>query len=191
MSRRPVRCLAAVPLVLAILTGCGAEGDETHSDPVPAGVVEQYEVLADEIAEKGRTVESGAWTVNLITEAAEPWHEVRGEGHSEFREVRAGETDHIEIIPVDTASGRIVPDVPITLEVIDGDGAVVATDELNFYGSTFFHYADNFSIEEPGAYTIRATLEAPPFPWHGEQDEAPALSDGAVVEFADVELGAE
>lgn len=188
--RRQLVALTTTPLAFLALTSCsGAEGE--NADVVPAGVVEQYEVLADEVAEKGTTVESGAWTVNLITEAAEPWHEVHGGGHTEFRDVRAGETNHIEIIPVDTASGRIVPDVPIVLEVIDADGQVVAKDRLNFYGSTFFHYANNFSIADPGTYTVKATLKAPTFPWHGAEDDAPALSDGAVVEFADVELGAE
>lgn len=189
MRRTTALCLAIAPLALA-LTACGSD-EEKDAFEVPAGVVEQYEVLAEEIAEKGKTVESGAWTVNLITEAAEPWHEVHGMGHTEFRDVKAGETNHIEIIPVDTASGRIVPDVPITLEVIDADGKVVAKEKLNFYGSTFFHYANNFSIKEQGTYTIKATLEAPTFPWHGAEDEAPALSDGAVVEFDGVELGAE
>lgn len=190
MRRDITLALATAPLAFAALTACGAEAEERHAFDVPTGVAEQYEVLAGEIAEKGRTVESGPWTINLITEAAEPWHEVHGNGHTEFRDVMDGETNHIEIIPVDTASGRIVPNVPITLEVIDADGNVVASEKLNFYGSTFFHYANNFSIPT-GTYTIKATLQAPTFPWHGEQDEAPALSEGAAVEFTSVELGAE
>lgn len=190
MRRSTALALATLPFAVASLAACGAE-EEKAGSAVPAGVAKQYEVLAEEIAEKGKTVESGAWTVNLITEAAEPWHEVHGMGHTAFRDVKAGETNHIEIIPVDTASGRIVPDVPITLEVIDADGTVVAKQQLSFYGSTFFHYADNFSIKEKGEYTIKATLEAPAFPWHGAEDEAPALADGAVVEFDGVELGAE
>lgn len=185
MRRNTALALAALPLAAA-LTACGAQ-EEKDAFEVPAGVVEQYEVLAGEIAEKGKTVESGAWTVNLITEAAEPWHEVHGMGHTAFRDVKAGETNHIEIIPVDTASGRIVPNVPITLEVIDEAGKVIAKEQLTFYGSTFFHYANNFSIKEHGTYTIKA----PTFPWHGAEDEAPALADGAVVEFDGVELGAE
>lgn len=191
MRRNPAFALAVVPLALATLAACGAAAEEKSAFEVPEGVAEQYEVLAGEIAEKGKTVESGAWTVNLITEAAEPWHEVHGDSHTEFRDVKASETNHIEIIPVETASGRIVPDVPITLEVVDAEGNVVAQDELNFYGSTFFHYANNFSIAEAGTYTIKATLDAPTFPWHGAEDEAPALSEGAVVEFTDVELGVE
>ena len=88
MPRQIVVALATVPLTLSALTACGgAEGK--GADHVPAGVAEEHEVLASELTEKGRTVESGAWTVNLITEAAEPWHEVHGEGHTEFRDVKA------------------------------------------------------------------------------------------------------
>ena len=148
-------------------------------------------VLAAELEEKGMTVESGEWTVNLITEAAEPWHTVHGAGHSDYREPADGETNHIEIIPVETATGRIVPDVPITLTVLDADGEIVQERDLSFYFATFYHYADNFSIPEAGTYTVRATLEAPTFNRHGAADEAPALTEGATVEFTGVELGAQ
>ena len=163
MATRPARSSSPSPSRPS--PPAGQTRTEEDASQVPAGVAEQSQVLADEIAENGKTVESGAWTVNLITEAAEPWHEVHGDGHTKFRDVRPGETNHIEIIPVDTASGRIVPDVPIALEVIDADGQVVAKDEgLTFYGSTFFHYANNFSVAQPGTYTVKATLGAPDFP---------------------------
>lgn len=182
-------------LVLSLVIPCGlalaACGAPTSAGtPVPDGVQKQYDVLAEEISEKGKTVTSGDWTVNLITEAAEPWFELHHGDDAKFRKAAAGETNHIEIIPVETATGRIVPDVPITLEVLDGD-TVVQKQDLNFYYSTFFHYANNFSIPEPGTYTVRATLQAPGFFRHGSKDETPALAKGAVVEFEDVTLGAQ
>lgn len=189
MRRHSALSLAALPLALAGLTACGAE-DEKKGFAVPDGVVKQYEVLNEEITEKGKTAESGEWTVNLITEAAEPWHEVHGGGHSAYRAPRDGETNHIEIIPVETATGRIVPDVPITLEVVGTDGKVVQKLDLTFYYSTFFHYANNFSVPA-GEYTLRATLGAPTFPRHGAEDEAPALVEGTTVEFKGIALGAE
>ena len=175
-----------VPLVLAALTGCGAQA-ATRDDgfAVPAGVQEQYQVLANEIAEKGKTVESGEWTVNLITEAAEPWFDKHG---AHFRAPKAGETHHIEIIPTETSTGRIVPNVPITLEVIDAKDKVVQKLDLNFYYSTFYHYANNFTVPEAGTYTLRATLGVPAFNRHGEESDTPALAKGTTVEFKDVEL---
>ena len=191
--RRTAMAALTVPLVLAGLAGCGAAadtGDNAEEPTVPAGVQEQYEVLAEELAEKGKTVESGEWTVNLITEAAEPWFEVHGD-EAHFRAPKAGETHHIEIIPTETATGRIVPDVPITLEVVDADGKVVQRMKLDFYYSTFFHYANNFTVPEAGTYTLRANLGVPAFNRHGEEAETPALTEGATVEFTGVELTTE
>lgn len=174
-------------LAVGLLAGCGAEEEQP---PVAPWVAEQYGVLAEEVAEKGETVKSGEWTIHLITEAAEPWFEVQANGKERFRPPAEGETDHIEIIPVETASGRIVPDVPISLAVVAADGRVIEKKPLKFYQSTFFHYADNFSIDEPGRYTVRATIGVPSFRRHGAHDEKPALIHRAVATFDSVELGA-
>lgn len=182
---RAATALLATSIALAALTGCTAQvAAREDSFTVPAGVQEQYEVLAEELAEKGKTVESGEWTINLITEAAEPWFE----HGSHFRAPEAGETHHIEIIPTETSTGRIVPDVPITLEVVDAQDKVVQELQLNFYYSTFYHYANNFTVPEAGTYTLRATLGVPTFNRHGEESETPALAKGTTVEFTDVEL---
>ncbi|HSE10691.1 MAG TPA: iron transporter [Nocardioidaceae bacterium] len=181
--------LAAGLLPLTTLVACAAEAspESTGSDQVPTGVAEQYSVLAEEVAENGGEVESGEWTISYIVEHAEPWYESH-DGAEHFREPAEGETHHIEIIPTETATGRIVPDVPVTLKVVDADGKVVDEKELHFLHSTFFHYANNFEIPEDGVYTLRATLGAPDFARHGEQGEVPALAEGAEVEFDGVEL---
>ena len=154
-------------------------------------LIEKYrgraEALADEVAENGGQQESGDWTVSYIVEAAEPWFEAHG-GDERFREPAAGETHHIEIIPQETETGRIVPDVPITLQVVDAEGKVVDEKELNFLHSTFFHYANNFEVPVDGTYTLRATLGSPTFARHGEEGEEPALAEGTELEFEDVDL---
>ena len=75
----------------------------------------------------------------------------------------------------------------MNVQVIDEKGAVVDEQRLNFYYSTFFHYANNFSVPAD-SYTLRATLGAPTFLLHGEESEQPALTEGATVTFEDVEL---
>ncbi len=92
------------------------------------------------------------------------------------------------MIPFDAESGRIVPQVPIRLEVLDANGQVVDAKAVNFYYAEFFHYANNFSVPTAGRYTLRATLAPPTFLRHGEQGEQPPLSEGTTVEFRDVEL---
>lgn len=180
--RRSVLMLAgAVSLGLGS-AACGG------SPEAPEGVAEQYATLAEEIDEAGGETTSGDWRIGYIVEAAEPWFDPQRGGGYTFRAPKDGETHHIEIIPFEEATGRFVPDAPVRLEILDGDGDVVdAKDLIPLYGE-FFHYAHNFSIPEDGRYTLRATVGAPTFSRHGEQGETPKLAEGTVVEFTDVEL---
>ncbi|MCQ4121785.1 hypothetical protein [Rhodococcus tibetensis] len=202
MGRMPrtFMTIAAVGAVL-VASACGDNSSEpadatsgatasAEADGVPAGVVEQYETVEKEIAAEGGETNSGAWRVAYIVEPAEPWYQPDGSGQR-FREPAPGETHHIEIIPFEAATGRIVPNVPITLEVVAADGRVVEAKPLNFYYSTFFHYANNFSVPEPGRYTLRAALGAPTFFRHAEAGEAAPLAEGVTVDFSDVELSPE
>jgi hypothetical protein len=188
--RRAVLAAAALPFALSALTACGESEASDNTFEVADGVEKQYEVLAEEVGEGGGSTTRGEWTVSYIVEAAEPWFEEHA-GHQIFREPKAGETHHIEIIPTETRTGRIVPDVPITLEILDADGTVVEKQKLNFYYSTFFHYANNFHVPEAGNYTLRVTLGVPTFNRHGDPADGPALAEGATVEFTDVALNQE
>lgn len=183
--RRTLTIAALLPLSALALAGCGS--DATSSESLPAGVAEQYSVLGAEVAERGGSTEQGEWTVSYIVEQAEPWFVTHGDDQH-FRQPEPGETHHIEIIPTETATGRIVPEVPVTLQVLDADGKVVDEKPLQFLHSTFFHYANNFEVPEDGTYTLRATLGVPAFARHGEEGERPALAEGTEVVFEDVEL---
>jgi len=191
---RKIAVVSCLSLALLGLSACGTKDAASDSAfHVSAGVADQYETLAAEVKERGGSKTSGDWTVSYIVEGAEPWFEgqsAHASGHETFRKPKAGETHHIEIIPAETATGRIIPDVPITMEVVDDSGKVVEKQKLNFYYSTFFHYANNFHVPKVGTYTLRATLGVPTFNRHGDQAEGPALAEGATVEFTDVELSA-
>ncbi|MGH4024058.1 MAG: iron transporter [Pseudonocardiaceae bacterium] len=216
MSRVRVTALAAaICLSGLVLAGCGGDdganvrqieggggsgsgagsgsapgGSGSAAGPaadVPEGVAKQYATLKKEIAAEGGETTSGLWRIGYIVEAAEPWFEPAGSDYR-FREPAAGETHHIEIIPFEASTGRIVPAVPIRVEVVDAGGKVVDAKDLNFYYAEFFHYANNFSVPQAGKYTLRATLQAPKLMRHGEQAQGPALAEGAKVEFRDVQL---
>lgn len=173
MPRPALRSLLpTLPLGL-LLTACGGTSDEADGNAgktgVPTGVVGQYTVLEKEIAERGGQTTAGGYRVGYIAEAAEPWFQREHGGH-----------------------GALVPDVAIRLEVLDGGGKVVQAQDLNFYHSTFFPYANNFSIPQAGTYTLRATLQPPAFLRHGASDEQqPSLSKPVAVTFADVALKTE
>ena len=164
-----------------------ASGAAAAAPALPQGVVSQYTLLEQEIKDAGGQTTVGPWRIAYIVEAAEPWYHAEG-GQQHFREAAAGETHHIEIIPIEAATGRIVADVPIHLEVVDAAGTVVEGKALNFYYGKFFHYANNFSIPKAGTYTLRAKLGPPTFLRHGEANEEPALAHGAEATFTGVEL---
>ncbi|TJZ54058.1 hypothetical protein FCH28_12650 [Streptomyces piniterrae] len=202
MPRTVLRSLAlAVPLALALTACGGGDADKAEKAPAkgqaketaPAGVAHQHTILEAEIEAKGGETKAGEYRIGYIVEAAEPWfHGEHGEhGKLVHREPAKDETHHIEIIPMEAKTGRIVPDVPIRLEVVDSKGKVVQAQDLNFYYAEFFHYANNFSIPKDGKYTLRATLQRPTFLRHGASGEKPALSEKTTATFRNVELKSE
>ncbi len=154
---------------------------------VPAGVAAQYATIEEEVKAEGGQTRSGPWRVAYIVEPAEGWFERHGDGF-EWRAPAKGETHHIEILPIEAKTGRLVPEVPITLEVLDSRGEQLARKDLQPYYAEFFHYAENFEIPEAGEYTLRATIEAPGYRRHGEEADEPPLAEGAQVEFDRVRL---
>lgn len=193
MPARPLVLTLALPLVLG-LASCadGGERDPSAAAPTgtasaPAGVVHEYATMAEEIEAEGGQTTAGDWRVAYIVEGAEPWFQTEA-GKQVFRPVARGETHHIEILPFEARTGRLVPDVPVTLEVVDAAGRVVQAKPLRFLHGEFFHYAANFSIPRPGTYTLRATIGVPTFSRHGEQTETPTLTRGATVTFPGVTL---
>ncbi len=182
---------ALAACVALALTACSAgnasTADAEHEDAVPAGVAHQYATIAEEVAAEGGEVTKGAWRVAYIVEPAEPWY-VTTAGKQVRRDPAPGETHHIEILPFEEASGRLVPDVPVRLEVLDSSGAVVDAEDLSMLSGEFFHYASNFSIPDAGSYTLRATLGTPTFLRHGDSAQDLILTEGVTVEFPDVTL---
>ncbi len=117
-------------------SGASASGSTAAEGSAPAGVVAEYETMAAEIAAEGGQRTSGKWRVGYIVEAAESWFETRG-GKQVFRPVAGGETHHIEILPFEAATGRLVPDVPVRLEILDSSGKPVQAKRLRFlHGSS-------------------------------------------------------
>lgn len=189
---------AVAASVALALTACSAGGAstassaaaDTHESTVPAGVAHQYATIAEEVAAEGGEATKGAWRVAYIVEPAEPWY-VTTAGKQVRRDPAPGETHHIEILPFENASGRLVPEVPVRLEVLDGDGKLVDAEELDMLSGEFFHYASNFSVPVAGSYTLRATLGTPTFLRHGDSEKDLILTHGVTIEFPDVILRSE
>ncbi|MFF8293236.1 hypothetical protein ACF068_29010 [Streptomyces sp. NPDC016309] len=165
-------------------------------ETAPAGVTHQHTVLEARIAADGGEAKVGEYRGGCIAEAAEPWFQAERGGQGEHsghgklvnREPTKDETRHIEVIPMEAATGRIVPGVPIRLEVVDAQGQVAQARGLNFYHAEFFHNANDFSIPTAGKYALRATLQPSAFLWRGASGEKPAPSESVTATFANVEL---
>ncbi|WP_250281037.1 MULTISPECIES: hypothetical protein [unclassified Frankia] len=172
MSRRTA--LLALPVSLPLgLTACSDDsttGATTTSPGHPASTS-----TASTAAPEG------------VVEATESWYE-GNDGQQVLRRPAAGETHHIEIIPIEAATGRIVPNAPVTLAVVDDKGTAVDEKTLNFCYAECFHHTDNFTIPRDGSYTLRATVGIPTFFQHGEEGHTPALASGATATFTDVTL---
>ncbi len=187
---------AALVAGLIWVSACGEGGDQqpterpaatAQASKVPEGVATQHATIEEEVRAEGGEKRTGPWRIAYIVEPAEGWFERRGDD-LEWRAPAEGETHHIEILPIEAATGRLVPEVPITVEVLDAQGERVARKRLAPYYAEFFHYADNFSIPEAGDYRLRARIDPPDLRRHGEEQEDPALAEGAEVEFENVRL---
>jgi hypothetical protein len=179
--------------------GCGGEdaGDaaaqtsvppaEKTAPRVPEGVAAQYHQIEEEVAAEGGEQRVGPWRVAYIVEPAEGWFDQDG-GELRWRAPAQDETHHIEILPIEASTGRLMPNVPISVDVLDAQGDRVASEKLPMYYAEFLHYANNFAIPRDGEYTLRAKIAPPQLRRHGDQDDDPALAEGATVTFDNVEL---
>jgi hypothetical protein len=113
-------------------------------------VATQYRTIEEEVGAEGGDQIKGPWQVSYIVEPAEGWFERRG-GELRFREPAEGETHHLEIIPREASTGRVVPNVPVTLEVLDEQGERVDEKRLSPYYAEFFHYAATSRFPRPAS----------------------------------------
>ena len=120
--RRPALALAATPPLALAACGGAEAGAEEHASPVRTGSssstapsTTRWRAGADRRRRLDGLLHRGGRRAL-----------VRGpRQHEKFREPASGETHHIEIIPTETSTGRIVPDVLVNVQVIDEKGAVV------------------------------------------------------------------
>jgi Fe2+ transport protein len=189
--------VVSVAVLAASTAACGGEqgntgepaaaGQKGGGAEVPRGVANQQSTMEEEIDAEGGEKRAGPLRIAYIVEPAEGWFERRN-GELEWRPPARSETHHIEILPIEASTGRLVPQVPITLEVTDLNDEIVDRRRVSPYYGEFFHYANNFAVPQAGRYKLRATIEPPDLRRHGEKEHGPALAEGATVEFESVSL---
>jgi hypothetical protein len=176
-------------------SSASAGGSASKADSATAerfqGVLDSYEIAQQEIDAEGGEQGAGGYRVGYIIEPAEGWWEGDPQNLT-WREPASGETSHIEILPFEVRSGLLVPEADITLTVLDESGNEVDSKPLSFYRGEFYHYANNFSLPESGAYTLRAEIAPPTFLRH-ETDAAKGkvFTEPVTATFDDVYINTE
>ena len=201
-----VLALLVVGLLAAVMYGQEVSGQEktgggsasgggkekTGGESEFRGVTDSYAVAQEEIDAEGGEQEVGEYRVGYIVEPAEGWWD--GDPTAlQLREPVGGETNHIEILPFEAETGLLVPGMRIDLTILDESGEEVESNPLELYRGEFYHYANNFSLPESGAYTLRAELNPPGFRRHETDEESggKVFTEAVTVEFEDVEISTE
>lgn len=126
----------------------------------------QVEHFIAEVAGWGAQQRAGEYVVGLAVEEAEPlYHLVGGELqlHEPFSDCNA----HLEVVVMDAADGRFVPELDVHVHLWTEDGQDCGVVPLPFlWHPTMYHYGANVHLANGGGYRARVTIETPRFPRH-------------------------
>ena len=123
------------------------------------------EYFVENVATSGKMQRAGDYLVGVATEEAEPlWHLLGGK--LQLKEPAADLNAHLEVVVMDAADHRFVPE--LTVDVTVGrDGKEMGTFRLPFlWHPTMYHYGHSIHIDEAGEYDLTVCIAAPTFGRH-------------------------
>ncbi|GGK26310.1 hypothetical protein GCM10010124_18700 [Pilimelia terevasa] len=187
MVKAPLAVLAAAVLTLSVGGCC------TRKKPpatAAAGAAAGSAALDRDIRDGGGQTTMDEWRVAYVVGRPQGWQQLVGGVHT-FRAPLPTETHHVAVVPIEAATGRIVPDVPVTLQVLDSAGTVVDQRRLWFlHRADYYRYGHNVAVPTPGAYTLKVVLGTPTFARvAAAAADVPALNRGTVAVFPNVAFG--
>lgn len=120
------------------------------------------------VATSGSIQQAGDFLVGMATEHAEPlWHLVGD--HLELKDPPAEANAHLEVVVMDGADKRFIPQLDVTVTLADDRGNEVGTWDLPLlWHPTMFHYGRSVSVPASGSYSAVVGIAAPAFPRHDE-----------------------
>lgn len=148
---------------------------------------EMVDYFIANVATSGAKQAAGEYIVGVAAEHAEPLYEVRG-GELHLAEPPAGTNAHLEVVVMDGADKRFVPELMVHVTLEDDRGKEVGTYHLPFlWHPTMYHYGRSIHIPADGTYTMRVGIEMPTFGRHdktnGQRYPAPV-----VAEFSNIRI---
>jgi hypothetical protein len=132
------------------------------------------------------TRKAGDYEVGLAVEEAEGMWEWRA-GELNWRNPKS-ENCHIEVCVRDRADGRFIPDLDLTVTLLDAEGC-----ELGIHWQPFlwhpwlYHYGRNWEVPQEGTYGVRVRVEPPTFMRHDHENER-CYRERIDVEFDGLEI---
>ncbi len=124
------------------------------------------EYFVKNVATAGDMQRAGDYLVGVATEEAEPlWHLLGG--RLELKEPAVGLNAHLEVVVMDAADHRFVPELSVAVTVATRNGHEVGTYRLPFlWHPTMYHYGHSIHIDEAGEYDLTVCIASPTFGRH-------------------------
>jgi uncharacterized protein involved in high-affinity Fe2+ transport len=132
------------------------------------------------------TQRAGDFEIAVAVEEAEGMWEPQN-GELEWHNPE-DENCHVEVCVRDAADGRFVPELDVTVTLVDPDGNELGTHAQPFlWHPWLYHYGRNWTVPEEGEYRIRVRVEAPRFARHDHENGC-RFREAVEVEFGGVQI---
>ncbi len=144
------------------------------------------EYFISQVANDGAMQQAGDYLVGVAAEEAEPlWHMLGGK--LALKEPAANMNAHLEVVVMDAADHRFVPQLMVQV-VLARDGTEVGTYHLPLlWHPTMFHYGRSVHIPEDGEYRMSVSIEAPTFGRH-DKTNGKRYSEPVTVTFDGIRI---
>jgi hypothetical protein len=124
---------------------------------------ESQEMMNNLVNQYGTMRTFGDYKVAYLAEAPKGWYEPTG-GRITWRPPAQGETQHLDVVVLDSLTNTPIYMSGLTLDVVDSSGNVVQSRPLTYaWNPMASHYGANFSIPTAGTYSLRVRGPMPTF----------------------------
>jgi hypothetical protein len=132
------------------------EGDVYH---------QMVKYFVQNVAVDGALKPAGEYIVGFSVEHSEPLYFPLG---NDLKLVNpADDNAHLEVVVMDAADHRFVPELTIYVTVREQSGTKIGTYHLPFlWHPTMYHYGADCHVPEDGQYDITIEIDTPRFPRH-------------------------
>lgn len=139
--------------------------------------------MIEEVAQTGATSPAGDLLVGVALEEAEGMYAL-DDGVLRWQEPEGNL--HVEVVVMDGADHRFVPNLEVSVTILDEDGSEVGSHPHPLlWHPMLYHYGRNWEVPGDGTYTLRVHVEPAAFMRHDEVN-GKRYAEAVDVEFRDL-----